>query len=214
MASSHNPRGRVNLVIGALLVGLGALFLFGQLFNVNLWQFFWPFFVIVPGLLFFVGMVLGGKPAGPLAIPGSIISMVGLLLLYQSITGHWESWAYAWALILPTSVGIGLAINGAWSDVERLVTTGTKWITAGIALFLVGGVFFELILNISDGFIGNVVWPGLLITFGLYLLLRHGSRAIGGSPGKTPADEAPAEEAPPAPSEPEFEPIGEEREDV
>jgi hypothetical protein len=216
MASSHNhSRGRVNLVIGALLVGLGALFLLGQLFNVDLWQFFWPFFIIVPGLLFFVGMVLGGKPAGPLAIPGSIVTTVGLLLLYQSITGHWESWAYAWALILPTSVGIGLSINGAWSDVERLVTTGAKWITVGIALFLIGGVFFELILNISDNFIGNVVWPGLLIAFGLYLLLRRGG--IGGGNHRhveKPPVQTPVEEAPPSASGPEFEPIGEGHKDV
>jgi hypothetical protein len=215
MASPHNhPRGRVNLVIGALLVGLGALFLLGQLFNVNLWEFFWPFFIIVPGLLFFVGMVLGGKPAGPLAIPGSIVTMVGLLLLYQSITGHWESWAYAWALILPTSVGIGLSINGAWSDVERLVTTGAKWITVGIALFLVGGVFFELLLNISDNFIGNVVWPGLLIAFGLYLLLRRGGLGGGVKQIEKPPVQTPVEEAPPAASEPEFEPIGDGHQDV
>jgi hypothetical protein len=214
MASPENsPRGRANLAIGALLIGLGALFLFGHLFHVNLWAFFWPFFIIVPGLLFFVGMVLGGKPAGPLAIPGSIVTMVGLLLLYQSITGHWESWAYAWALILPTSVGIGLSINGAWSDVERLVTTGAKWITVGIALFLIGGVFFELILNISDNFIGNVVWPGLLIAFGLYLLLRRGANAGSGQAAK-PAADTPVEEAPPAPPEPEFEPIGDGHKDV
>lgn len=215
MASSENSRGRANLLIGALLVGLGALFLFGQLFNVNLWQFLWPFFIIVPGLLFFVGMVLGGKPAGPLAIPGSIVTMVGLLLLYQSITGHWESWAYAWALILPASVGIGLSINGAWSDVDRLVNTGAKWITIGVALFLIGGVFFELILNISNNFIGNVVWPGLLIAFGLYLLVQRGSRSEG-SAGKAKEPIRPVDEAPPASpeAEPEFEPIGEARKDV
>lgn len=89
------PQGRMSVLIGILLVGLGAMFLLGQLFNINLISYLWPFFVIVPGLLFFVGMLLGGKQAGPLAIPGSIVTMTGLLLLYQSITGHWESWAYA-----------------------------------------------------------------------------------------------------------------------
>ncbi len=193
--ATNNSHGRSTLLIGILLVGLGALFLLGQILRIDLWQFFWPFFVIVPGLLVFVGMVLGGKPAGPLAIPGSIVTMVGLLLLYQAITGHWESWAYAWALIFPTAVGIGLVINGAWSGIERLVEVGWKWITAGAVIFLIGGMFFELILNISRSLIGDVVWPGLLIALGLYLLLRRGAGA-------------PATEQPPARAETEFEPLG------
>lgn len=193
--AANNSHGRSTLLIGILLVGLGALFLLGQILRIDLWQFFWPFFVIVPGLLFFVGMVLGGKPAGPLAIPGSIVTMIGLLLLYQSITGHWESWAYAWALIFPTAVGIGLVINGAWSGIGCLVEVGWKWITAGALVFLIGGVFFELILNISRSLIGDVVWPGLLIALGLYLLLRRSARA-------------PVREQPPTKTETEFEPLG------
>jgi hypothetical protein len=203
--ATNNQRGRANLLIGMMLVGLGALFLIGQVFNVNLWQFLWPFFIIVPGLLFFVGMLLGGKPAGPLAIPGSIVMMVGLLLLYQAVTNHWESWAYAWALIFPTSVGIGLAINGAWSDVERLTKTGMRWITAGLIIFLVGGVFFEVLLNISRGIVSDVVWPGLLIVLGVYLLVRRGSRS--NEPAvREPEEPATGEPTPEA--EATFEPIG------
>lgn len=202
--ATNTPRGRASLLAGVMLVGLGVLFLIGQVFNVNLWQFLWPFFIIVPGLLFFVGMLLGGKAAGPLAIPGSIVTMVGLLLLYQAVTNHWESWAYAWALIFPTSVGIGLAINGAWSDVERLTHTGMRWITAGLIVFLAGGVFFEVLLNISNNVVSSVIWPGLLIVLGIYLLVRRGSRTaepIAGEPA------APVTEHAPEP-EPTFEPIG------
>lgn len=177
--SNRNPQGRTNLLFGILLVGLGALFLLGQVFGFNLAGFLWPFFIIVPGLLFFLGMVLGGKQAGPLAIPGSIVTTVGLLLLYQSISGHWESWAYAWTLIFPTSVGIGLTINGVWSDIPRLRQTGSRWITAGLIIFLVGGIFFELILNISGGFISNILWPALLILLGIFLLLRRASPGSG-----------------------------------
>jgi hypothetical protein len=171
--SGEYSRGRANLLIGVALVGLGALFLLGQVFHVNMWAFFWPFFILIPGLLFFVGMALGGKAAGPLAIPGSVVTMVGLILMYQSVTHHWTSWVYAWALIFPTSVGIGLVINGAWSEVDRLVTTGMKWIVTGVTIFLIGGVFFELILNISGGALAKIVWPGLLIVLGIYLLTRR-----------------------------------------
>jgi len=176
--------GGANIVIGVALVGLGVLFLAGRLFNINFWSFFWPFFIIVPGLLFFVGMALGGKPAGPLAIPGSIVTTVGLILLYQSIFNHWESWAYAWALIFPTSVGIGLIINGKWNNEPHLVESGTKFATVGLIIFLLAGIFFELILNISNNFIGNVLWPLALIAVGVYLVTR---RNRGQPAAQTPA---------------------------
>jgi hypothetical protein len=111
------------LGIGAVLVALGILFLLEQFFDVRLGQWLWPLFIIIPGLLFFVGMVLGGKPAGPLAIPGSIVTTVGLLLFYQNTFNHFESWAYAWAL-MPVAVGIGLMINGIWSEQPALVHNG------------------------------------------------------------------------------------------
>ncbi len=185
-----NPQGRMSVLIGILLVGLGAIFLLGQFFDFNFMRFLWPFFVIVPGLLFFVGMLLGGKQAGPLAIPGSIVTMTGLILLYQSITGHWESWAYAWTLIFPTSVGVGLVINGAWSEIERLRQTGMKWITGGLVLFLLSGMFFELLLGISGGLVSNVIWPVLLILLGVFLLVRRSNRSAGGSASSGEGQEA------------------------
>ncbi len=193
----HNGRGRASNLIGFALLGVGLVFLIGQLLSINLIYYLWPFFVIVPGLLFFMGMVLGGKRLGALAIPGSIITMVGLILLYQNTFKHFESWAYAWALIFPTAVGIGLAVNGAWSGIPALVERGSRWVSAGLVIFLVTGFFFELVLNISNSVIGNLVWPGLLIAFGAYLALRGGRRR------ETPQAEQPPQ--PPSGHEPEFE---------
>jgi hypothetical protein len=208
--ADNQSRGRGNLIIGMVLVGLGAIFLLGQFFNFNFWSVLWPFFIIIPGLMFFVGMLLGGKEAGPLAIPGSIVTMVGLLLLYQATFNHWESWAYAWALIFPTAVGIGLVINGNWSDDQRLVQTGIRWASVGVAIFLVGGIFFELILNISGSIASGIVWPLVLIGFGAYLLTRRGKGYAGDNGHRPPAEiesRARPVEAPPKPTGPEFEPL-------
>ncbi len=60
-------------VVGLVLVGLGVLFFLAQFFDFGSVGFLWPFFVIIPGLLFFVGMVAGGPSAGRLAVPGSIL---------------------------------------------------------------------------------------------------------------------------------------------
>jgi len=116
----------INIVVGMVLVALGLLFLVAQLFNINVVSFTWPFFIIVPGMLFFVGMMLGGKRAGGLAIPGSIVTMVGLILLYQNSFNHFQSWAYAWALVFPTAVGVGLMVMGAWSGDARTHRHGRR----------------------------------------------------------------------------------------
>jgi hypothetical protein len=173
-----NDKGRAggaSIGIGAVLVALGVLFLLEQLFDFQLGQWLWPLVIIIPGLLFFVGMVFGGKSAGPLAIPGSIVTTVGLLLLYQNTFNHFESWAYAWALI-PIAVGIGLMINGAWSELPPLVHSGRHLAGIGLVLFLVGFFIFELVLNIG-GMDSGLVAPMLLIAGGIYLLLRRVSPA-------------------------------------
>jgi hypothetical protein len=175
-------RGVSNAIVGVVLVGLGLLFLAGELFDFrpwfgfDFWHFSWPFFVIIPGLAFFVGMLLTGRSGGGLAVPGSIITMTGLILLYQNSSNHWESWAYAWALIFPTAIGLGLMIQGVWSGLDKPFRVGRAMVGWGIAIFLVGAVFFEFVLNISGygrGLVGSVAGPLLLILLGLYLMVRR-----------------------------------------
>ncbi len=72
------------------------------------------------------------------------------------------------------AVGVGQIIDGRWSDRPGLVVIGRCLAGLGLAIFLVGFVFFELVLNISgfsSGSVGRVVGPVLLIGAGLYLLL-------------------------------------------
>ncbi|MBC7237994.1 MAG: hypothetical protein H5T69_19295, partial [Chloroflexi bacterium] len=110
--------------------------------------------------------------AEPLVIIGSLVSATGSLLFYQNTTGHWESWAYAWALIAPTSIGVGLLIYGALHKRQDLVKTGTDLATIGLILFGALALFFELILGIGGFGLGHIAWPILLIVAGLLLGLR------------------------------------------
>lgn len=181
MAETGAPgnAGRGNLGIGLVLIVLGLVFLAAQLLSADIWANLWPFLIIVVGLAFFVGMVLGGRSAGPLAVPGSIVTTVGLILLYQWTTGHWESWSYAWALII-VAVGVGLMIGGTWSGKQKDVEAGMRTAGIGAVLFVVFGAFFELILKISGGWaIGQVFWPLLLIAMGVYLLWGRAIRRSG-----------------------------------
>lgn len=171
---SRRIRGLGALVIGVSLLGLGVLFLLGQIFRFNVWAVLWPFFIIGPGLLFFLGMVALGKTGAPLAVPGSVVTMLGLLLLYQAVTGHWSSWAYAWALIAPTAVGVGIAIMGLWIEDARVMRVGGVVAAVGLAIFLFFGVLFELVLNINGlagGLLGRIALPLLLIGAGAAMLI-------------------------------------------
>src|SRR5512138_1688387 len=113
------------LVGGALLIGFGLLSLVGRLFDGFDWGWLWPFFIIGFGALFFVAMFASGKSAAALAIPGSIISGIGLVLLFQNITQHWESMSYFWTLII-LFVGLGIYIMGWYGEDANQKRSGAK----------------------------------------------------------------------------------------
>jgi hypothetical protein len=176
--ADRRSNNALSALAGVALVFLGVIFLaqqfFGESLRVVSWSVLWPLIILIPGLAFFAAMLQGGPGAGAFAIPGSIITITGALLLYQNATGHWQSWAYAWALIAPTGVGVGLVIQGNWSSSPRLVREGRRLIAIGFTLFVVGAIFFELIVNISgfaNGLPGQLILPVLLILAGAYFLL-------------------------------------------
>lgn len=163
----------VNVVLGVALIGVGGLALLGELFGLHLGRFLWPFFVIVPGALMFVlGLTSVQRGGEALTIPGAIITIAGLLLLYGSVTRHWESWAYSWALIAPAGPGVGLVAHGLLKSRPDHVRAGKGLIWVGLALFVAFGVFFELILGISGWGLGRFAWAVVLIGLGVALLLR------------------------------------------
>lgn len=167
-------RNTGSLVGGSLLIIFGLLALLGKLFqNFNFWNTFWPFIIIGVGLLFFVGMFAGGKSVSGLAIPGSIITTIGLMLFYQNITNHWESWSYGWTVIL-MAVGVGIFIMGAWGQNESQRAAGLRVLRIGLILFIIFGAFFELIFTAGMPFgLRSIVFPAALILLGLYLILTR-----------------------------------------
>lgn len=167
-------RNTGSLVGGSLLIIFGLLALLGKLFqNFNFWNTFWPFIIIGVGLLFFVGMIAGGKSVSGLAIPGSIITTIGLMLFYQNITNHWESWSYGWTVIL-MAVGAGIFIMGTWGQNESQRAAGLRVLRIGLIMFIIFGAFFELIFTAGMPFsLRSIVFPAALILLGLYLILTR-----------------------------------------
>ena len=179
LAHRNNTGG---LIGGVILIALGLLFLLAQFFNFQAFGWLWPLGVIGIGALFFVGMLAGGKSTAALAIPGSIIGVVGLMLLIQSFTGYWSSWAYGWTVIL-MAVGLGLWISGLWSDNPRQRHAGVRVMEIGLILFVVFGAFFELLIFGVVGMgLRQAFFPVLLILLGLYLIVRRSGLLPGSGP--------------------------------
>jgi hypothetical protein len=119
-----------------LLIALGLLLLFGQWFPIDGGQWGWPFFIIVPGVALFAPGLTSDTPAShPLIILGSITTAVGVLLFYQNVTDHWASWAYAWALVASTAIGIGEMIYNALQGHSEAVHAGSRIATIGLVIF-------------------------------------------------------------------------------
>ena len=116
-------RNIAGVIIGVVLILIGVLSLVEGIFtNLDIGNM-WPLFLIVVGAVFFIFMVPGGKTRGGLAVPGSILITIGLILDLMNVIGNWEAWSYCWALIV-CAVGVGVWINGYWSDQPELRKRG------------------------------------------------------------------------------------------
>ena len=169
-----SQRNAGSLIGGSLLIIFGLLALLGKIFqNYNFWNTFWPFFIIGIGLLFFVGMFAGGRSVSGLAIPGSIVTTIGLMLFYQNISNHWESWSYGWTVIL-MSVGLGIFIMGIWGQNATQRAAGLRVLRIGLVMFVIFGAFFELIFTSGMPFgLRSIIFPAALILLGIYLILTR-----------------------------------------
>lgn len=165
---------------GALLILFGVLTLTGQLLGEQVWASLWPIVIIGVGAVFFIAAFVGrnradalGVPMGDtaaLAIPGSIITVVGLMLWLQTLFGHFESWAYGWTVIL-MSVGFGIFMMGWLQGDAPRKSAGVKVMQIGLVMFIIFGAFFETLFRSFTG--SQYVFPIALILLGLFLLVRR-----------------------------------------
>jgi hypothetical protein len=165
--------GGSSMALGVVLVVVGLFALGVVVFGIDLTQYGWPLFVIIPGLtLLVVGFVGGGVGA---SVPGGIVTMLGLVLAYQSSSGDWASWAFAWALVAPGGVGLGLYLQALRDRDPVMLRRGRTLIFVAAMISLIGFVLFEGIFRISGqdyGIFGKAALPGLLIVIGIILLVR------------------------------------------
>lgn len=184
---------RGSLTLGVMLILVGGFFLAVQFVPQldNWWRAFadWPFWIIGPGVLFLMAALVSGEYG--LVVPGTIISGVGALLYYQNATGDWQSWSYAWTLVIGF-VGVGVSLMHLLEgNIRKALDEGVTAIITSMVMFLIFGSFMRYILG-QEPFFGRY-WPVLIIFWGLWLLMRplvRGRKAVEAAQELEPADEA------------------------
>jgi hypothetical protein len=170
------------VALGVLLIAGGGLLLavqyYGLVLPIDLGSLGWPIWVIAPGVLILViGLLTPAEPGAGLAIAGSIITMVGLVLAYQASADHFSSWAYAWALVAPGGVGVGMILWGALHLRGGIVRSGLTTLAVGLVLFLLGFAFFEGVLHLGGerglAPLGRQALPVALIVVGVLLVITR-----------------------------------------
>ena len=172
-------RGGSTSAIGIVLVVIGIFALAVVMSGVDFTQSGWPLFIIIPGLtLLVVGFVNVGAVA---TIPGGLLTVLGVVLAYASSTGNWPVWAYAWALVVPGGIGLGMYLQALRDHDHQALRTARTLLAIAVMIFLVGFVLLESILGISGrdyfGPVGKAALPVLLILVGVILLVRSIQRS-------------------------------------
>jgi hypothetical protein len=158
------------------LIGVGTALLLAYLLDIRLMDYFWPAFIIAPGLLL---MWPAHKSTADeqskfafLAVPGAMIATMGLLLFAMNLTDHFEAWAYSWTLLIAAAAG-GVMYVTRFDDNGRLQERSYKLIRVTSMVFLGLALFFEIV--VFENF--NPLMSLGLIGFGLYILLQN-KRAV------------------------------------
>jgi hypothetical protein len=181
LESTSPPERRGAALLGVILIVVGIVAWALQRVDVTSWLggHGWTLFIIGPGVLLLVAAIAArGDAAQGLTIGGAIVTTIGLLLLYQARTGHWESWAYAWALI-PAAAGLALVVHGLRSATRELVANGLTMIAVAGGLLVAGAWYFETVFETGRvPFDLGASWPLALVVAGAVIvvlgLLRDG----------------------------------------
>ena len=167
-------RNVTGMIIGIILIVIGILAFFGRYIILPDMDLLWPLVVVGVGVAFFIPVFVGDKSRGGLAVPGSILVTIGIILFIMNRTDSWEAWSYCWALII-CAVGAGNWINGYRSEKPELKKRGMDAMRTGLILFVIFGVIMEFIFSTSgeSHWGGVLLWSVLLTLVGVYLLVTR-----------------------------------------
>ena len=165
------------LAAGAVIAIISGVMLLVDAAGIDAGSGAWSVVYLVAGLAL-VGMIVArGRSLVALAAPAAVLLVLAAILAVHALTGYWQSWAYAWALVLPAAIGAGRLAGGWWTGDRDLVTSGARLAAVGLALF----VFLLVLFEGASATAATIVLAAALIALGVYLLAGRWPRT-GGRP--------------------------------
>ncbi len=142
--------------MGLFLIILGAFLIAVQGDFVN-WENAWPYTLIIPGILFFLGYLINKDNYGVL-MPATILTIIGILFIYM-ISAGWYNMERLWPVFI-LAPGIGFFAMYFASGLKR-----SYWLPGSI-LFAVAFVCFAEVWSYFR------YWSVILIIIGIFLVLK------------------------------------------
>jgi len=152
-----------NLIAGITLLAIGVIALAGNIFlSTKAWKL-WPIIIVLVG----IGLTIPGffgiarRGFGSFFIPGIPVLTTGGILLYASLTNHWNVWVVAWPLEI-LGLALGFALAAIFMRVPGLA----------IPAFIVGINGAMLAFCVVTGLWQSwaILWPIEFLSIGLGLL--------------------------------------------
>jgi hypothetical protein len=152
-----------NLIAGVTLLTIGVIALAGNVFLATKAWKLWPIIIVLVGVGFTISGFLGisRRGFGSLFIPGIPVLTTGGILLFASLTNHWNVWAVAWTLEV-LGLALGFALAAVFMRVPGLA----------IPAFIVGvnGVMLAFCAVTGLWQSWAILWPIEFLSVGLGLL--------------------------------------------
>ncbi|HEY4752198.1 MAG TPA: hypothetical protein VIH37_02865 [Candidatus Limnocylindrales bacterium] len=134
----------------------------------------WPLWLIVPGLAMLGGSLFIPPRGGlALAIPGTMLAIAGVILWVQATYDLYGTWAYAWALVVPTGPGLAMILYGLVHADFEVAHEGMRATMSGLGLFIGFAIFFEGVIGISGHAVGSLdqILPYAAMGLGVLLIV-------------------------------------------
>lgn len=154
-----------NIVLGAVLIVLGCLFLLSNLGYMSFsWDYIWPMALLIPGLYLHFSFFTGLDRNPGILVPAGILTTYGALF-YINVFFGWHLFGSLWPLLL---LGIALGLF-------ELFLFGNRDKGLLIPIVILGGIGISSLTGPLISELRKYLIPVVLIILGLAVILKKKS---------------------------------------
>jgi hypothetical protein len=155
-----------NFILGFILILAGGFLLIQKLLgiDISLWNFIWPLFLLIPGILMHAKYFSTGNNSNNYILAGILVTY-GLVFLVNNITNGQYSNLLSFGY--PLGIGVGFLENHAFGPKR------SSDLSIGIIFVVIAIYIFVKALFPTAYYLRDYILPGVLICFGIFVLIKN-----------------------------------------